>query len=60
MIFIDAAKAQSQKFFELYTPLLREGGLVIVDNILYHDFVADIEVVRSRNVKQMVKKIQKV
>ncbi|AYU55391.1 O-methyltransferase [Staphylococcus debuckii] len=59
MIFIDAAKAQSQKFFELYTPLLREGGLVIVDNILYHDFVADIEVVRSRNVKQMVKKIQK-
>ncbi|ANZ33228.1 O-methyltransferase [Staphylococcus carnosus] len=59
MIFIDAAKAQSQKFFELYTPLLKEGGLVIIDNILYHDFVADIDVVRSRNVKQMVKKIQK-
>lgn len=59
MIFIDAAKAQTKKFFELYTPLLREGGLVVVDNILYHDFVADIDVVRSRNIKQMVKKIQK-
>ncbi|PTJ90033.1 O-methyltransferase [Staphylococcus simulans] len=59
MIFIDAAKAQTKKFFELYTPLLREGGLVVIDNILYHDFVADIDVVRSRNIKQMVKKIQK-
>lgn len=59
MIFIDAAKAQSKKFFELYTPLLKKGGLVITDNVLYHGFVADIDVVRSRNVKQMVKKVQK-
>ncbi|MGN5882989.1 MULTISPECIES: O-methyltransferase [Staphylococcus] len=59
MIFIDAAKAQTKKFFELYTPLLKTGGLVVIDNILYHDFVADIDVVRSRNVRQMVKKIQK-
>lgn len=59
MIFIDAAKAQSKKFFELYTPLLKQNGVVITDNVLYHDFVADIDVVRNRNIKQMVKKIQK-
>jgi len=59
MIFIDAAKAQSQKFFEYYTPLLKNGGLVITDNVLYHGFVSDIDIVRSRNVKQMVKKVQK-
>ncbi|PTF52495.1 methyltransferase, partial [Staphylococcus cohnii] len=58
MIFIDAAKAQSKKFFELYSPLLNEQGMVITDNVLYHGFVADIDVVRSRNVKQMVKKVQ--
>lgn len=58
MIFIDAAKAQSQKFFELYTPLLKEGGMVITDNVLYHGFVADIDIVRNRNVRQMVKKVQ--
>ena len=58
MIFIDAAKAQSRKFFELYTPLLNNGGIVITDNVLYHGFVADISIVRSRNVKQMVKKVQ--
>ena len=39
IIFIDAAKAQSKKFFEYYTPLLRNGGLVIIDNVLYHGFV---------------------
>lgn len=59
MIFIDAAKAQSKKFFELYTPLLKQNGVVITDNVLYHDFVADIDVVRNRNIKQMVKKVQK-
>ena len=59
MIFIDAAKAQSQKFFELYSPLLKDGGVIITDNLLYHGFVANIDIVRSRNVKQMVRKVQK-
>ncbi|WP_415426052.1 O-methyltransferase [Staphylococcus borealis] len=59
IIFIDAAKAQSKKFFEYYTPLLKKGGLVITDNVLYHGFVSNIDIVRSRNVKQMVKKVQK-
>lgn len=59
ILFIDAAKAQSKKFFELYSPLVKKGGLIITDNILYHDFVGNIEIVRSRNVKQMVRKIEK-
>ncbi|WP_426457158.1 O-methyltransferase [Staphylococcus cohnii] len=58
MIFIDAAKAQSKKFFTLYEPLLKEGGIIVTDNVLYHGFVSDIAVVRSRNVRQMVKKVQ--
>lgn len=59
ILFIDAAKAQSMKFFELYSPLVKKGGLIITDNILYHDFVGNIEIVRSRNVKQMVRKIER-
>ncbi|ATH62496.1 putative O-methyltransferase YrrM [Staphylococcus pasteuri] len=58
MLFIDAAKAQSKKFFELYTPLLKKGGIVVTDNVLYHGFVSNIDIVRSRNVRQMVKKVQ--
>ena len=33
-------------------------GLVITDNVLYHGFVSNIDIVRSRNVKQMVQKVQ--
>lgn len=58
MLFIDAAKAQSKKFFELYTPLLKKGGIVVTDNVLYNGFVSNIDIVRSRNVRQMVKKVQ--
>ncbi|MDN6721672.1 MAG: methyltransferase, partial [Staphylococcus equorum] len=53
-----AANAQSKKIFELYTPLLKVGGVVVTDNVLYHGFVSDISVVRNRNVRQMVKKVQ--
>ena len=52
-------KLNQRNFFEYYTPLLRNGGLVITDNVLYHGFVSNIDIVRSRNVKQMVKKVQK-
>ncbi|MCR5112762.1 MAG: O-methyltransferase [Acholeplasmatales bacterium] len=41
MIFIDAAKAQYTKFFELYTPLLNENGIVVCDNMLFHGLVSD-------------------
>ena len=41
MIFIDAAKAQYMKFFNLYTPLLKKGGVVFCDNMLFHGLVLD-------------------
>ena len=44
-----------KEIFEIYTPLLKHQGLVITDNVLYHGFVSDIGIVRSRNVRQMVK-----
>nr|WP_263313102.1 O-methyltransferase [Mammaliicoccus sp. Marseille-Q6498] len=58
LIFIDAAKAQSKKFFELYEPYLSDDGVIITDNILYHGFVSDIDIVRHRNLRQMVKKVK--
>jgi predicted O-methyltransferase YrrM len=39
-LFIDAAKGQYQKFLELYLPMLRTGGLVISDNVLFRGLVA--------------------
>lgn len=58
-LFIDAAKAQYQRFFEKYIPYIKEGGIVIVDNLDFHGMVDHIEEIRSRNTRQLVKKIKR-
>ena len=41
VIFIDAAKGQYQRFFELYSRYLLEDGLIITDNVLFKGLVAE-------------------
>ncbi|OEH91546.1 O-methyltransferase [Bacillus solimangrovi] len=54
-IFIDAAKGQYQKFFELYTPFLSKQGIVISDNVLFKGFVAKEEEASKRTRKIAMK-----
>lgn len=59
LIFIDAAKAQYQKFFDLYTPLLSAGGTVICDNMDFHGLVENPDSEHlSRSVRGLVRKLQ--
>lgn len=58
-LFIDAAKAQYQKFFERYMPLITDNGICIVDNLDFHGMIFDIEKIKNRNTKQLVKKIKR-
>lgn len=58
-LFIDAAKAQYQKFFERYMPLIADNGICIVDNLDFHGMIFDIEKIKNRNTKQLVKKIKR-
>lgn len=58
LIFIDAAKAQYIKFFEKYTPYLNNDGYVISDNLGFHGLVDHKEHITSRNVRQLVRKIE--
>lgn len=58
-IFIDAAKAQYQKFFEKYIGLLKDDGLVIVDNLDFHGMIFDIEHIHNRNTRALVRKIKR-
>ncbi|HEY2422062.1 MAG TPA: O-methyltransferase [Neobacillus sp.] len=55
-IFIDAAKGQYKKFFEIYSKYLRGDGMIITDNVLFKGLVyeTEIELKRTRN---LVKKI---
>ncbi|WP_010303496.1 O-methyltransferase [Kurthia senegalensis] len=35
-VFIDAAKGQYQKFFDRYSPLVKRGGILYIDNMYMH------------------------
>lgn len=56
-LFIDAAKGQYSRFFELYSPSVKKGGIIISDNILFRGLVAEENVENKRH-KNMVKKIK--
>ena len=57
LIFIDAAKAQYIKFFEKFSPLLSPNGIIITDNLLFHDLIFETEI-SSKNLRNLVKKIR--
>lgn len=57
LIFIDAAKSQSIKFFNRYEKLLKDDGTIITDNINFHGLTFSKEPAPSRNLRQMIRKI---
>ena len=59
LIFIDAAKAQSIKFFEKFEKNLNPDGTIITDNIKFHGLVdKKEEEIESRNLRALVRKVK--
>lgn len=58
LIFIDAAKAQYIKFFEKFGSLLKRGGIIFSDNLLFHGLVYSDKEGLSKNLTSLVKKIE--
>lgn len=58
LIFIDAAKSQYIKFFEMFHPNLKIGGYVVSDNLSFHGLVESDQIIESRNVRGIVRKIR--
>ncbi|MBN2852349.1 MAG: O-methyltransferase [Clostridia bacterium] len=56
MIFIDAAKGQYETFFDLCSPMINPGGIIISDNVLYRGMVARGETVPRRK-KHLVERL---
>ena len=52
MLFIDASKGNNQKFFEMYSPFIKQGGLILVDNFLLRGMVVDGDI-QSKNRRKM-------
>lgn len=58
LIFIDAAKGQNMKFFEKFKYFLAPKGAIITDNLKFHGYVGKSETIESKNLRQLVKKIE--
>lgn len=59
LIFIDAAKAQSIKFFEKFEKNLNPAGTIITDNLEFHGLVhKKEEEIESRNLRALVRKVK--
>ena len=57
LIFIDAAKSQYIKFFNKYSVLLKDNGTIITDNLNFHGCRKNINEIKSRNLRQMMRKL---
>ncbi len=58
MIFIDAAKGQYTKFFEKFQYFLKDGGVIITDNLKFHGNVGKSQEIESKNLRSLVSKIE--
>lgn len=59
LIFIDAAKGQYIKYFDKFSNYLNQGGVIITDNLKFHGLVKNKDLIKSRNVRGIVTKIEK-
>jgi predicted O-methyltransferase YrrM len=59
LVIIDAAKSQNTKFFNKYKENLNTDGIIIIDNLEFHGYVGKSKEIKSRNLRQMVRKIEK-
>ncbi|UNT97424.1 O-methyltransferase [Allobaculum mucilyticum] len=58
LIFIDAAKSQYRRFFEKFSPLLAEDGLIITDNMFFHGLVEHPERTHNRHTKGLIRRLK--
>ena len=59
LIFVDAAKAQYGKYLEMFINNLKEDGYVLFDNMVFHNMIYDVENIKNRNTRSLVRKIVK-
>ncbi|GAK05909.1 O-methyltransferase family protein [Geomicrobium sp. JCM 19037] len=56
-LFIDASKGHNRAFVNAFSPRLKSGGVMVVDNVLFRDYVTgDLDI--PKRFRQMVKKLQ--
>lgn len=59
LIFVDAAKAQYSKYLEMFIDNLKDDGYVLFDNMVFHNMIYDVDNIKNRNTRSLVRKIIK-
>ena len=59
LIFVDAAKAQYSRYLEQFIGNLKEDGVMVFDNMVFHQMIYDPENIASRGTRALVRKIIK-
>lgn len=59
LIFIDGAKGKYIDFFKKYKNNLNSRGTIITDNINFHGLTNNIDVIKTRRLRSLVRKINK-
>lgn len=59
LIFIDGAKSQYTRWFEMYSKMLAKQGIIVCDNLNFHGHVENFDMIKTRNLRQLVTKIKK-
>ena len=57
MVFIDAAKGQYKKFFQMYSRLLNPNGIIVCDNMDFHGLTEADPKTLTRGVRGLVTKL---
>ncbi|WP_100406619.1 O-methyltransferase [Bacillus solitudinis] len=57
VLFIDAAKGQYQRFFDLYSKKIGPGGVIFSDNVLFRGLVAQ-DNIENKRLRSLAKKLQ--
>ena len=59
VIFLDGPKAHNQQLFERFEKNLNPGGYFIIDDVWFHGFIDNPELMRSKRLKKLVSKLKR-
>lgn len=59
LVFIDADKVSYEGYYERALKLVRKGGVIALDNVLWHGHVLEEESIQSEDTKMLVKMTKK-
>lgn len=59
LIFVDAAKSKYGDYLEQFIGNLKDDGVMVFDNMIFHGMIYDVENIKNRNTRSLVKKIVK-